>query len=227
MSKQLVCQYLENVSRDVLEKYQHIIRDYVGRRHGVYALYHKNRLYYVGLASNLRQRLNIHLRDRHAKTWDRFSVYLTVHDEHIKELESLVIRIAAPKGNRQKGKFYRADDLKRGFRRQVSEFQKMELEGLFFSEKSEEKFKRRVVKEGRDPALKPYVKKGFRIRFSYKGKHYVAKVRKNGKIKFKDKLFNSPSLAAAEISKRPMNGWLWWKYQRSPGEWVFIDKLRQ
>jgi len=71
------------------------------------------------------------------------------------------------------------------------------------------------------------VKKGFRIRFSYKGKHYVAKVRKNGKIKFKDKLFNSPSLAAAEISKRPMNGWLWWKYQRSPGEWVFIDKLRQ
>jgi len=65
---------------------------------------------------------------------------------HIKELESLVIRIAAPKGNRQKGKFYRADDLKRGFRRQVSEFQKMELEGLFFSEKSEEKFKRRVVK---------------------------------------------------------------------------------
>jgi type I restriction-modification system DNA methylase subunit len=39
-----------------------------GRRHGVYALYRGNRLYYVGLASNLRSRLNTHLRDRHANT---------------------------------------------------------------------------------------------------------------------------------------------------------------
>jgi predicted GIY-YIG superfamily endonuclease len=227
MSKQLVCQYLENVSRDVLGKYQSIIREYVGRRHGVYALYQKNKLYYVGLASNLRVRLNHHLKDRHADTWDRFSVYLTVHDEHIRELESLVIRIAAPKGNRQKGKFYRADDLKKGFRGQVSEFQKMELEGLFSSEKSQEKFKRRIVQEGREPALKPYVKKGFRIRFDYKGKKHIAKVRSNGKINYKGKLFNSPSLVGSAVTKRPTNGWTTWKYQRSPGEWVFIDKLRQ
>lgn len=227
MSKQLVCQYLENVSRALLEKYSSIIREYVGRRHGVYALYQKNKLYYVGLASNLRVRLNHHLKDRHADTWDRFSVYLTAHDEHIRELESLVIRIAAPKGNRQKGKFYRADDLKRGFRRQVLDFQKMELEGLFFSEKSKDGFKQRVIQEGREPALKPYVKKGFRIRFDYKGKRYIAKVRKNGKINYRGKLFNSPSLAAVAVKGRAANGWSSWKYQRSPGEWVFIDELRK
>lgn len=35
----LVCQHLENISRQALEKYQHTIRQYVRNRHGVYALY--------------------------------------------------------------------------------------------------------------------------------------------------------------------------------------------
>jgi len=34
----LVCQHLENISRDALDKYQDIIRRYVRRRQGVYAL---------------------------------------------------------------------------------------------------------------------------------------------------------------------------------------------
>ena len=72
--RQLVCQHLENLSRVALEKYQDIIRDYVRHRHGIYALYRKDRLYYVGLAANLRSRLTAHLRDRHAGTWDRFSI---------------------------------------------------------------------------------------------------------------------------------------------------------
>jgi GIY-YIG catalytic domain len=119
--KPLVCQHLENLSREVLRDYKDIIREYVRHRHGVYALYRKTRLYYVGLASNLRSRLNSHLRDRHADTWDRFSIYLTVGDEHLRELESLVMRISTPKGNRQKGKFSRSEDLRRRFRRQVAQ----------------------------------------------------------------------------------------------------------
>jgi hypothetical protein len=35
---QLVCQHLENISREALEKYQKIIRNYVRGRQGVYAL---------------------------------------------------------------------------------------------------------------------------------------------------------------------------------------------
>ncbi len=87
---QLVCQHLENISRDALEKYQAIIKKYVRGRHGIYALYKKDKLYYVGLASNLRNRLSRHLSDRHAETWNRFSIYLTIKDEHLKELESLL-----------------------------------------------------------------------------------------------------------------------------------------
>ena len=57
--RQLVSQYLESISGTALDKYQRIIREYVRRRHGIYALYRRDRLYYVGLASNLRNRLNV------------------------------------------------------------------------------------------------------------------------------------------------------------------------
>ena len=72
---QLVCRHLENVSRQALDKYQHIIRQYVRNCPGVYALYRRGKLYYVGLASNLPTRLGHHLKDRHSQSWDRFSVY--------------------------------------------------------------------------------------------------------------------------------------------------------
>jgi hypothetical protein len=116
-SKNLVCQYLENVSRKVLEEYGSIIKKYVGNRHGVYALYSKHNLFYVGQASSFRARLAHHLKDRHANTWDNFSIYLTVGDNHLRELETLLLRIAMPDGNRQKGKFRYADDLAKIFPR--------------------------------------------------------------------------------------------------------------
>jgi excinuclease UvrABC nuclease subunit len=65
----LVSQYLEHISGTALEEYQRIIRDYVRNRSGVYALYRRDRLYYVGLASNLRSRLAHHLRDKHRGKW--------------------------------------------------------------------------------------------------------------------------------------------------------------
>ena len=120
-SGQLVCQHLENISSSALEEYQKIIRDFVRGRHGVYALYKKSKLYYVGLASNLRSRLKHHLRDKHKGFWDRFSVYLTIGDKHLKELETLVLRMASPKGNKQAGKFVRSEDLKRKFRKGIKE----------------------------------------------------------------------------------------------------------
>ncbi len=32
--------------------------------------------------------------------------------------------------------------------------------------------------------------------------------------------------ANSAIRKRAMNGWLFWHYERSPGDWVPIDALR-
>ena len=126
----LVSQHLEGISANALDKYQSVIRDYIKGKYGLYVLYRRNRLYYVGLASNLRSRLKQHLRDRHKGLWDRFSVYLTVENHHIKELESLVLRIVQPKGNVQKGKFPRSQDLKIRLTRDIRSRQRAELETL-------------------------------------------------------------------------------------------------
>ena len=55
---QIVCQHLENISRTALEEYQDSIRQYIRGRHGVYALFRRGKLHYVGLARNLRVRLS-------------------------------------------------------------------------------------------------------------------------------------------------------------------------
>lgn len=108
---QLVSQHLENISREALERYQKIIRDYVQKRQGVYALYRRGKLYYVGLASHLNWRLKHHLKDRHGESWSRFSVYLTIDDSHLREIEPLLLRVVQPKppGNKVRGKFSRSE----------------------------------------------------------------------------------------------------------------------
>jgi hypothetical protein len=118
---ELLLQYLEGVSWRVMEAYPDTVRRLIRRRSGLYALYRKDKLYYVGLASNLMGRLRSHLRDRHKGLWDRFSVYLTSDDKHIKELESLVLRIVSAKGNRVMGRFGRAADLYRALNREMAE----------------------------------------------------------------------------------------------------------
>jgi hypothetical protein len=118
----VVCQHLENISRDALERYPWIIRDFVRWRQGVYALYRRRKLYYVGLASNLRSRLTMHLGDRHGQSWDRFSVYLRVGDAPLRELEALILRVVRPAGNKQMGKLPRSEDLKRKLGRAVREY---------------------------------------------------------------------------------------------------------
>jgi len=50
----LVCQHLENVARDLLQDYPDIIRSLARGRHGIYALYRGDRLYYLGLAARMR-----------------------------------------------------------------------------------------------------------------------------------------------------------------------------
>ena len=104
--------HLENISGDVFDQYPSVIRDLIKGKSGVYVLYRNDSLYYVGLAKNLMGRLNAHTRDRHQSKWTRFSVYLTIHDDHIKELESLMLRVVKPRGNRQSGKFMASKNMR-------------------------------------------------------------------------------------------------------------------
>ena len=222
----LVCQQLENISREALGRYQNIIRQYVRRRHGVYALYRRGKLHYVGLASNLRSRLGHHLRDRHQDSWDRFSVYLTIGDTHLKELEALILRIGKPTGNKVKGKFAKCEDIRRKFARDVRRQQRDELRSLLGKGGAKEE-SREAVSELRGPVLATYIAAPMNVRAIFKGKTLVARVRRDGLIRFKGTVYRSPSLAAAAACKRTTcNGWTFWKYERAPGDWVPLNELR-
>ena len=228
----LVCQHLENVSRDVLEEHQDIIREYVRHRQGVYALYRRGKLYYVGLASNLRPRLAHHLKDRHHGSWDRFSVYLTIGDSHLRELESLILRIVKPSGNKQQGKFAKSEDLRRRFKRDWYAEMRLKLGDLLGKPPRVAPAKAAPAETGgRKPVLAAYMKDGEKkltLRGHHKGKTVWAYVRKTGLIWFQDKHFTSPSLAAAHaVQRKTSNGWTFWQYQRAPGDWVPLDKLRK
>ena len=97
-SHALVLGFLERISSRAFEEFPRQITELIGKQHGIYALYKGDHLYYVGLATDLRKRIKHHRQDRHAGKWDRFSLYLVHKVDHIKELESLLLRIADPKG---------------------------------------------------------------------------------------------------------------------------------
>lgn len=192
------------------------------------------------LASNLRSRLRHHLRDRHADAWDSFSIYLTIGGQHLHELETLLLRIIDRKGNKQRGRFGKAEDLKRKFRRELKQAQSEELEQLFCYEIGKTKLGKGLKldkPEGKKFILAPFVNRRFHIRFRYKNKLYIAHVRHDGSITFakesaeadrlQGKVFLSPSRAAKAVTKREMNGWAVWTYERAPGDWVSLDELRK
>lgn len=225
---QLVCQHLEGASAKLFEKYAKILRDYVRGRHGVYALYKKDRLYYVGLATNLRSRLKHHLRDRHHHRWDRFSIYLVINHQHIKELETLVVRMVRPKGNKQLGRFAASENLKSRLAKDLRRQQREELATLLGKKRRTTTSPRRARRPPADGegVLASYLTKGLRIRARYNGRTVLARVLKNGWIRYGDYLYKTPSGAGQAVRKRATNGWTFWQYQRSPGEWVPLGELR-
>jgi hypothetical protein len=82
------------------------------RGRGIYVLYSKRKIYYIGLSKrSLRGRLRRHARDRHKGKWDSFSFYRIGKTKYIKDVESLLLRIFRPPGNKVVGKFGRKYNL--------------------------------------------------------------------------------------------------------------------
>jgi Restriction Enzyme Adenine Methylase Associated len=224
----LVCQHLENISRDVLKNHQDIIRNYVRGRHGVYALYKGDRLYYVGLASNLKMRLGSHGRNQHGQQWDRFSVYLTIGDRTLRELEALLLRIVKPKGNSQKGKFAKSEDLKRRFGRDMREYYRGEVSSLLGRPIKASKAKIKPIPKGKiGNTVKVLRGRALRLRRVYKGKLYKARLRADGKVTLNRVVYPSPSAAGKAVCGHALNGWQFWNCERAPGDWVKLAKLRR
>ncbi len=232
-NSQLVSQHLENISRKMLEEYQDVIRNFVRKRHGVYALYRRGKLYYVGLASSLLGRLKQHLTNKHGDTWDRFSVYLTIGPAYMKEIESVLIRISDPPGNKQRGKFAKSENLLPKVKAEYRRRKKEEEEDIFGPRKKGKKkvkpARKKVTKaKGRVPVMAQYAERVKKLRARFKGKLVHARVLKDGQVSYGGKRYTSPSLAAGAACKRhARNGWTFWTYERAPGDWVLINDLRK
>jgi hypothetical protein len=227
----LVRWHLERVSGRVLEEHGDLLRGFVHRGRGIYALYRKDRLYYVGLASNLPSRLAHHLRDRHAGKWDRFSLYVTSRDSHIRELESLVLRITEPRGNQLKNKLVGSTDIRPRLKTAIKERSERELTD-FFGDRGgrREPQPRKVAKpQGAANPLAGIVKWGvMHLRFWHRGNVHKALLRRDGRIRFGGEIYSSPSLAAIRAGgMKRVNGWKTWKYKNEAGEWRYIDELRR
>jgi hypothetical protein len=117
-SSAFVRKHLSEISRALLEgenkeKFADFLKDH--EKQGLYALYKKNgELYYIGRASNLLQRLTTHRSDLHGKKWDRLAIYIVDGKLNLHDIESLLIAVSKPEGNKNRGRL--KGDLKKALK---------------------------------------------------------------------------------------------------------------
>jgi hypothetical protein len=224
----LVREYLERVGGDVLEgdHYRSILAEMIRGHAGVYALCKDERLCYVGLATNLMNRVKHHLKDRHMGKWNRFSVYLTTTGDHTKPIESLLLRIINPAGNRVKGRLPGSRDLKTDFNHKVSEHQADERARLLGGALARKRRQRKTAAAKGSLVLAGSVDRRMQLRAEYKGERYAASLRKDGYVSFDGSLYSSPSAAARAVVGRAANGWRFWSFKKGR-DWVPLGDLRR
>jgi RAMA domain-containing protein len=227
MAPVLVREYLERVDGSILKEYRATVKQLIHRHGGVYALYKGDRLYYAGLAGNLMGRVNTHLKDRHARKWDRFSVYLTSSDDHIRPLEALLLRIADPDGNRVQGRLRGAKDLGRTLSNLMSDSDANRRARLIGGRFARRRRRANLSAVEGSLGLSGLLDRRMRLIATYKGQEYRASLLKTGRIRYDGKLYDSPSLAAKAIVGRPVSGWRFWRYRKGRANWVRLEEIRR
>jgi hypothetical protein len=143
------------------------------------------------------------------------------------------VRIVRPRGNKQLGKFAKSENLRPALKRRIKAYEKQRLDDILGRlrepEVDDDYPPRRDDREGAEPPLAQYITRPIQLRRRYKGKMLKAKVRRDGMIRFKGRLYRSRSLAATVAMHRraACNGWTFWTYERAPGDWVRLDDLRR
>jgi len=122
--RKLVRAYAERLPGTALEVFRKEFRGLLRGHGGIYVLYKKEVPHYVGKASNLSSRIRHHQKDRLKKKWDSFSLYVVRGDRHVKDVESLLLRIVRPKGSFVSGRFRGAKNLKKSLSRELKGYAK-------------------------------------------------------------------------------------------------------
>jgi hypothetical protein len=224
---QLLHQHLEGISWRVLEQYPDIIRRLIRTKSGVYALYRGRKLYYVGLADNLMGRIKGHLKDRHRGLWDRFSVYLTLDHGHMKELESLILRVVRPKGNKVTGGFTGSASQRSALNRMMREADADRRAAILGGHIAERRRRVKVARAKGPRALAGISDKSIRLKGKHGGRWLWGTLLRDGSIRYKRTKYPSPSAAAGAAVKGPCNGWTFWHLRDDAGRWVPLKSLRK
>jgi hypothetical protein len=149
-TRSIITGHLEKIGAKVFDDFSSVITDLIKGHQGIYALFKKDKLYYVGLARNLKSRINAHNKDRHQNKWTHFSLYIIRKEDHIKEIESLVLRIAYPKGNKVRGKLKQSKDIRPLLKRRLKDEWIKQLDGIIGGRKKETiKSRTREIKAGK------------------------------------------------------------------------------
>ena len=91
--------------------FKHGLQEITRGYSGIYFLYKRKTLYYIGLAKNLYWRLLGHTRNKNQGKWDSFAIFRVGRVRYLKDIESLLLRAARPPGNAVGGHFHRDADL--------------------------------------------------------------------------------------------------------------------
>lgn len=203
----IITKKLQNIGISALENYSFLLTELIAEQPGIYALYKGDDLYYIGKAVDLKRRLSQHLKDRHQKKWDKFSLFIVNNEKHIDDLESLLITICEPKGNRVHP-HASIKDLKKEFANRIEAFHSDEKDLLF----------------GVQRHCSP--RKNINLKANYKGKQYKAVFNcKNYTVKYNKISYSTPSAAARAITNRYSNGLAFWKGKDKTGKLVPLKKL--
>ncbi len=230
MARHLVQKHLENVSGDLIAEYKDLIAQHARGKCGVYVLYNNGQMYYVGLASNLNARLNQHMKDRHKGKWDRFSMYLTQNDSHMRELEALLHRVLRPKGNKQIGRLQGSEDLRRPLKKAMQAKQRAQIDALMGDRVRATSGKRTSIRkiaatQDTDRSLEGLVDRATTIKGWYLEYEYTARLRKNGTIRYDNQNYDTPSGAGRAARRQSTNGWRFWHMRDDSGDWVQLREF--
>jgi len=238
-SRSIIIGHLERISSKVFDQYRKQITDIIKGNYGVYALYRRDKLYYIGLATDFHRRIPQHLKDRHKGRWNYFSLYIIRKSDHIREIETLLLCIANPSGNVQKGKLKGSRNLGPKLKRLMTEDFKKFMEVTFgdtikktsikkgATSKSKSRSASGIMPKEKRPLL-GYFPKGKMIYANYKGQQFKAWISYHARIRFEGRYYDTPSAAGAAVRNgKSTDGWHFWKYKDKNGELQKLSTLRK
>ncbi|MBP5296354.1 MAG: GIY-YIG nuclease family protein [Bacteriovoracaceae bacterium] len=228
----IITETFQKISTDIFNKYPDQIVEIANGQPGVYALYKGDHLYYVGKAIDLRRRLEQHLKDQHQGRWNNFSLFITKKKEYISIIETILINVANPPGN--KSRF--ANKVRHGQRklyRMIQRQHKLDMATMF---KKEERLSRATSRKSshftaghkRPPfqAFKGYFNSPRPLKAEWQGTTYHATLFPDGHFEMDGNSYKTLRPINKLIKMHHVDTWRRWAVQDENGTWITFHDLK-